>query len=62
MQLSDRGVQLASKGEVEPHGDGRRELEDGSKVPVVSWDYCFLGARNHTTEAEVNSVETVLFW
>ena len=24
----------------------RKELEDGSKVPVVSWDYCFLGAKN----------------
>ena len=34
-------------------GEGRKELEDGSKVPVVSWDYCFLGARNHTSDAEV---------
>ena len=33
--------------------EGRKELEDGSKVPVVSWDYCFFGARNRTTEAEV---------
>ena len=29
------------------------EMEDGSKIPVVSWDHCFLGARNRTTEAEV---------
>ena len=35
------------------HGEGRKELEDGSKVPVVPWDYCFLGARNRTSEAEV---------
>ena len=34
------------------HGEGRKELEDGSKVPVVPWDYCF-GARNRTSEAEV---------
>ena len=32
---------------------GRKELEDGSKVPVVSWDYCFLGANNRISEAEV---------
>ena len=50
------GVQLVSKGEVEPRdtkGEGRKELEDGSKVPVVSWDYCFLGGRNRFSEAEV---------
>ena len=29
------------------------ELEDGSKVPVVSWDYCFLGATNRISEAVV---------
>ena len=34
-------------------GEGRKELEDGSKVPVVSWDYCFVGASNRTTEAKV---------
>ena len=42
------------RGRAERHqGEGRKELEDGSKVPVVSWDYCFLGATNRTTEAEV---------
>ena len=42
------------KGRAERHqGEGRKELEDGSKVPVVSWDYCFLGARNRICEAEV---------
>ena len=41
-------------GRAERHpGEGRKELEDGSKVPVVSWDYCFLGARNRISEAEV---------
>ena len=35
------------------HGEGRKELGNGSKVPVVSWDYCFLGARNRISEAEV---------
>ena len=34
-------------------GHGRKDLEDGSKVPVVSWDGCFFGARNRTSEAEV---------
>ena len=34
-------------------GEGRKELEDGSKVPVVSWDCCFFGARNRISEAEV---------
>ena len=29
------------------------ELQDGSKVPIVSWDHCFLGARNRISEAEV---------
>ena len=53
MQVFDHGVQLVSKGVVERHpGEGRKEFEDGSKVPVVSWDYCFLGARNRTSEAE----------
>ena len=54
MQVSDRGAQLVSRGRAERHqGEGRKELEDGSKVPVVSWDYCFLGARNRISEAEV---------
>ena len=34
-------------------GEGRKEFEDGSKVPIVSWDYCFLGARNRISEVEV---------
>ena len=33
--------------------EGQKELDDGSKVPVVSRDYCFLGARNRATEVEV---------
>ena len=42
------------RGRAERHqGEGRKELEYGSKVPVVSWDYCFLGARNRINEAEV---------
>ena len=47
-------MQHVSKGVVEPREtkEGRKELEDGSKVPVVSWD-CFLGARNRISEAEV---------
>ena len=45
---------VTGRGRAERHqGEGRKELEDGSKVPVVSWDYCFLGARNRTSEAEV---------
>ena len=45
---------VQGRGRADRHqGGGRKELEDGSKVPVVSWDYCFLGARNRTSEAEV---------
>ena len=44
---------VQGRGRAERQGEGRKELEDGSKVPVVSWDYCFLEARNRTTEAEV---------
>ena len=45
---------VQGRGRAEGHrGDGRKELEDGSKIPVVSWDYCFLGARNRVSEAEV---------
>ena len=35
------------RGRAERHqGDGRKELEDGSKIPVVSWNHCFFGSRN----------------
>ena len=43
-------------------GEGRKELEDVSNFPVVSWDCCFLGARNRISEAKWNSVETVRTW
>ena len=43
------------RGRAERHqADGRKELEDGSKIQVVSWDYCFLGA---VSEAEVEQRE-----
>ena len=33
---------VQGRGRAERHqGEGRKELEDGSKVPVVSWDYLF---------------------
>ena len=45
---------VQGRGRAERHqGQGRKELEDGSKVPVVSWDYCFFGSRNRISEAEV---------
>ena len=45
---------VQGRGRAERHqGKGRKELEDGSKVAVVSWDYCFVGARNRTGEVEV---------
>ena len=45
---------LTGHGRAERHqGEGRKELEDGSKIPVVSWDYCFLRARNRISKAEV---------
>ena len=47
-------ARVQGRGGAERHqGEGRKELEACSKVPVVSWDYCFFGARNRTTEAEV---------
>ena len=43
---------VQGRGRAERHqGEGRKELEDGSEVPVVSWDYCFLGAKNRINEA-----------
>ena len=45
---------VQERGRAERHRvDGPKELEDGSKVLVVSWDYCFLGAKNRASEAEV---------
>ena len=45
---------VQERGRAERHqGDGRKELEDGLKVLVVSWDYCFLGAKNRASEVEV---------
>ena len=45
---------VQGRGRAERHQeDGRKELEDGSKVPVVSWDYCFLGTKNRASEVEV---------
>ena len=41
-------------------GEGRMELEDGSKVPVVSWDCCFLGIES--VKLKWNSVEAVRSW
>ena len=47
-----------ARGGAERHqGDGRKELEDGSKIQVVSWDHCFPGARNRFCEAEVDQRE-----
>ena len=34
-------------------GEGRKEVEDCSNVPVVSLDYCSHGARNRISEAEM---------
>ena len=45
---------VQGRGRAERHqGKGRKKLEYGSKVPVVSCDYYFLGARNRISEAEV---------
>ena len=44
---------VQGRGRARHQGEGRKELEDGSKVPAASWDYCFLGARNRSNEAEV---------
>ena len=51
------------RGRAERHqGEGRKELEDGSKIPVVSWDYCFFGTRNRINEAEVEQRGDSLVW
>ena len=51
MQVSGSGVQ--GRGRAESHqAQGRKEL-DGSKIPVLFWDCCFLGARNRINEAVV---------
>ena len=45
---------VQGRGRAERHqGEGRKKLEDGSKVPIVSWDYCFLGARKRISDGEV---------
>ena len=45
---------VQGQGRAERHqAQGRKELEDGSKIRVLSWDYCFLGTRNRINEAEV---------
>ena len=45
---------VQGRGRAERHkGEGRKELEHGSKIPVVSWDCCSFGARNRISEAEV---------
>ena len=45
---------MQGRGRADIHqGSGLKELEDGSKVPVVSWDLCFFGARNRISETEV---------
>ena len=45
---------VQGRGRAERHqGEGREELEDGSNMPVVSWDFCLLGARNRISGAEV---------
>ena len=47
-------VCVQGRGRAEKHqGEDRKELEVGLKIPVVSWDYCFFGARNRISEAEV---------
>ena len=40
------------RGRAERHqGDGRKELEDGSKIPVVSWNHCFFARKELTSQA-----------
>ena len=53
-----RAACVHGRGRAERHqAQGRKELDDGSKIPVLSWDYCFLGARNRINEAEVEQRE-----
>ena len=45
---------VQGRGRAERHqGEGRKELANGSEVPVVSWNYCFFEDRNRISEAEV---------
>ena len=45
-------VQGRSRAETR-QAQGREELDGGSKIPVLSWEYCFFGARNGINEGEV---------
>ena len=54
---------VQGRGRAERHqGEGRKELEDGLKIPVVSWDYCSLEPRIESVKLRWNSVETVQSW
>ena len=44
---------VQGRGRADRKGEGRKELEDGSKIPVVSWDSCFFETKNRISEAEV---------
>ena len=56
MQVFGHGVQLVSKGEVEPRDTKEKAARSWKmfrRSQSSSWDYCFLGARNRISEAEV---------
>ena len=46
---------VQGRGRAERHqGEGLKELDGGSKVPVVFGDCCFCGVRNRISETEVD--------
>ena len=55
MQVFGHGVQLVSKGEVEPRDTKEKAARSWKmfrRSQSSSWDYYFLGARNRISEAE----------
>ena len=47
-------MQSTCKSEVElRYGEGHKELGYGSKIPVLTWDCCFFGAKNRVNDVEV---------
>ena len=56
MQVSGDGEQLVSKGVVEPRdtkGKAAKSLRMVRSSQSYQWDHCFVGARNRTSDAEV---------
>ena len=48
------GACVTGRGRAERHrSDGHKEDEDGSKIPVLSWDLRFLGAKGRNNDVDI---------